>query len=797
MRKEKWYHKIGNFFNRYINGTKGAISILLVIAVSPLLTIALLLVESARYQSAVELIKEVSNSSAFSTLADYDSHLESRFGVFAVDQTKDVDKTFDTYMAYNDDLIGKGITVTATTALGQYPLSYSEVLKKQIMEFGALSVTTEVLTEGFDIDELLKKLREALNLKDLTKEIETLQAGMDIATEVEKIIESLIKLPDQYSTYQTAYDNYWSAYDDLEESLLDLSEELADAEEKLKEDETHDAIYEKWAVKNALSDASKKMGTYKTRAETLKKSINNVRTSITTLSAAAKNLPGKLKTYNDKTDTSKVKVATKFDWILTAVDTITSTLNGLIDESKYQTQMKALEDQIKKLGQYTDRTVDSSWDETKIYNEYSPIILNIIDSNLKTRVNTLISTLNEKSHAGTSQTNQMGTILTLVRELLAIQLAYDPALNAQINPALLYSKDTGIAFSDKAMITSITLLLDAGETFKKGISEFNFLKAIAAVVELLAAIITFLTAVITWVTGLWNVITNMVSDPVGNFVLFGYGVYNMPNRTICKKNKALTGFSYLDLMKKAGANLDAYGKQGGTLKDLANQNYAGGQDSMFKGAVAEYLLVGTNNELYNQSCVFLKLYMLRLVLDIIPIFNSDFVNTVSAAAGPGAMLVKIGFALVEPFLDAMFLVNDVPQYIFKEDCYFSYKGLVSLQKDLNSAAADALPATTRKMIESYITNTNGKVTKSGKFLSSYTEHLVLLMFMVEDGAYMTRLQNIIQLEGKAYNGSSFKLGNAYTYVKTDVTYQLNPMFNIEGLTDGNAFTGKTTKYVGY
>ena len=797
MRKEKWYHKIGNFFNRYINGTKGAISILLVIAVSPLLTIALLLVESARYQSAVELIKEVNNSSAFSTLADYDSHLESRFGVFAVDQTKDVDKSFDTYMAYNDDLIGKGITVTATTALGAYPLSYSEVLKKQIMEYGALSVTTEVLTEGLDIDKLLKKLREALNLKDLSTEIENLQAGMDIATEVEKIIESLIKLPDQYSTYQTAYDNYWSAYDDLEESLLDLSEELADAEENLKEDETHDAIYEKWAVKNALSDASKKMGTYKTRAETLKKSINDVRTSITTLSTAAKNLPGKIKSYNDKTNTSAVKVATNFDWILTAVDTITSTLNGLISETAYQDQMTALDGQIKKLGEYTNWTVDSSWDETKIYNEYSPLIITIIASGLKTKVDNLVATLNEKSHAGSSQTNQMGTILSLVRELLAIQLAYDPALNAQINPGLLYSKDTGMAFSDKAMITSITLLLDAGETFKEGISEFNFLKAIAAVVELLAAIIAFLTAVITWVGGLWNVITNMVSDPVGNFVLFGYGVYNMPNRTICKKNKTLTGFAYVDLMKKAGANLDAYGKQGGTLKDLANQSYAGGQDAMFKGAVAEYLLVGSNNELYNQSCVFMKLYMLRLVLDIIPIFNSKFVNTVSAAAGPGAMLVKIGFALVEPFLDAMFLVNDVPQYIIKEDCYFSYKGLVALQTDLTTAAADALPATTRKMIESYITNHNGKVTKSGDLLSSYTEHLVLLMFMVEDGAYMTRLQNIIQLEGKVYNGSSFKLDNAYTYIKTDVSYQLNPMFNLEGLTDGNIFTGKTTKYVGY
>ena len=796
MRKEKWYHKIGNFFNRYINGTKGAISILLVIAVSPLLTIALLLVESARYQSTVELIKEVNNSSAFSTLADYDSHLESRFGVFAVDQTKDVDKTFDTYMAYNDDLIGKGITVTATTALGAYPLSYSEVLKKQIMEYGALSVTTEVLTEGLDIDQLLKKLREALNLKDLTKEIETLQKGVEVAAEVEKIIEELIKLPTTHATYVSDYEAYKNAYNELEESLLDLSEELADAESNLKEDESHDAIYEKWAVKNALSDASKKMGTYKTRAETLKTSIGNLRTSIMNLITAAEKLPEKIREYNEKTNTSNVNVATKFDWILTAVQTLASSLKNLISENKYNDQITALGAQITKLGQYTNATVNSSWDEDKIETEYEYIRIQIFASNFNLLVQNMVDALNNKSQAAPSQINDMGNILTLVRELLGIQVAFDPSLNAQINPGLLYST-TSLSVSDTLLITSINTLLTAGDTFKESISELNFLKALKAVGQLLLAIAEFLGAVVTWVGGLWNVITNMFSDPVSNFVLFGYGVYNMPNRTNCKTGKALTGFSYLDLMKKAGASLDNYGRQGGSLKTLANQSTAGGQDAMFKGAVAEYLLVGSNNELYNQSCVFLKIYMLRLVLDIMHVFNSKFVNTVSAAAGPGAMLVKIGFALVEPLLDAIFLVNGVSQYIWKDKCYFDYAGFVLLQQDLVKLADGVLPSNARKMISNYITNHNGSPTNQGMFLSSYTEHLVLLMFMVEDSEYMKRLQNIIQLEGKAYNGSSFKLDNAYTYIKTEVSYQLNPMFNLEGLTDGNIFTGKTTKYVGY
>jgi hypothetical protein len=71
------------------------------------------------------------------------------------------------------------------------------------------------------------------------------------------------------------------------------------------------------------------------------------------------------------------------------------------------------------------------------------------------------------------------------------------------------------------------------------------------------------------------------------------------------------------------------------------------------------------------------------------------------------------------------------------------------------------------------------------------------MLMVPSKHYKTRLQNIIQLEGKAFNGSGFKLKNAYTYVYSEVNYQLNPMFNIAGLTDGEKFKGKTTQYAGY
>lgn len=60
--------KFSRFLGKYINGMKGAVSLLLVLTLSPMLSIALILVESARYQNAVELMEEITDSSAFSHL---------------------------------------------------------------------------------------------------------------------------------------------------------------------------------------------------------------------------------------------------------------------------------------------------------------------------------------------------------------------------------------------------------------------------------------------------------------------------------------------------------------------------------------------------------------------------------------------------------------------------------------------------------------------------------------------------------------------------------------------------------
>ena len=80
-----------------INGVKGAISLFMAVLMTPFLSIALLLVETGRYNSAVSLLDEAMGVSAVSTLANYDEYLKDRWGLLAFNQEHDLE---DMYTAY-------------------------------------------------------------------------------------------------------------------------------------------------------------------------------------------------------------------------------------------------------------------------------------------------------------------------------------------------------------------------------------------------------------------------------------------------------------------------------------------------------------------------------------------------------------------------------------------------------------------------------------------------------------------------------------------------------------------------
>lgn len=180
MKKHSLFKRIKNFLNKYINGARGAVSLLLVLTMSPLLSISLVLVESARYQDAIESMQEIIDISSFSTLANYDDYLDERFGLLAVSQDSDINDSFNKYLQKNVDSLGKSISLKTQSTEGKFSLSDSEVLEEQILDYSELIAVLETLvtlTDGTDLKEEIKKnldkTTKTLELEEVEKTIET------------------------------------------------------------------------------------------------------------------------------------------------------------------------------------------------------------------------------------------------------------------------------------------------------------------------------------------------------------------------------------------------------------------------------------------------------------------------------------------------------------------------------------------------------------------------------------------------------------------------------------------------
>lgn len=806
MKKNALLKKVNGFFKKYINGTKGAISLLLVLVMSPLLSISLILVESARYQNAVELMQEIADSSAFSTLANYDSYLDERFGVLSVSQDADINTAFTSYLSKNVDILGSNVTVNSQSAKGEFALSNTEVLKQQILEYSEISVVAEAMTNIADLDELLKELEKVLDMKDINDEIRAANAGVDLAKEIEKLLEAIIKANDQYNNkYYPALTSYQDAYSDFETKLIELADALETAEDELEEEDDWEDIFNDKDVKKAIKAAKKSRDDYNTKASTLKTELSAFKGYIDNIFSALDKIPSKLQKFDEGTSEATLAeqcTTSTYEWIKIIVDQITTTMKTTVGDDykdKINSELQLLQDQIVNLANFNDKTVSSSWDASKIESEYGMIGITSIGEYFASYIEVLMSDLNQTADVDDSTALQMKDLLDIAGELLGISGLYDSSLDSIVSSASLYV-NTSMSRSSTTSMDSLTDLIDACSSFVDGITSLNIIKAVKALGKLLKSIAEFLAAVVLWVSETAvNLITYIISGPkewYNSLLLYGYGAYNLPNRTNYPDGKTLSSYSYSKIFDLAGG---VYRHSlTGSLKDLNTIGNTTGTDKLFKGAEAEYLLVGSTSELMNQSVTFFDLYMFRLVLDMVPIMKNQEVSSIAALAGSGSWVVKLAIILAEPMLDTIILVNGGDEYLIKDTIYISYSGFIALQNDL--VGITSISKNLQGKIKDTIKANNGEVKKKGKFKTSYTDHMLfLLLLSVNQQTYMQRMQNLIQMEAacKYESQYSFKLDQAYTYVYSDVKYTLNPMFKLDSLTNSGVFTADSKQYIGY
>lgn len=239
------------FFHRYINGTKGVISLFLAILMVPFATISGALINAARFNSAVEIFDEALCNASNSTLGTYDEFLRNRFGLLAMyqnvasggvgyDAQALISDTFKYYMEQNLKTLSNTYESSELNANGVYPLADTDVLLSQIYENGKYSVPAKLVVDGLSIDDIINKLTEGTKI--VTTIFDTMSSGADMLGGFSDCQDKINSLEAQIkatgnakSEYEGAYINFKNAVDNYNKVIDELNEEIKSAQEGIEQ----------------------------------------------------------------------------------------------------------------------------------------------------------------------------------------------------------------------------------------------------------------------------------------------------------------------------------------------------------------------------------------------------------------------------------------------------------------------------------------------------------------------------------------------------------------------------------
>lgn len=213
-----------NKFLSPINGIRGAISLFMAVLMTPFLTIAMLLVETGRYNSAVSVLDEALGVSSVSVLANYDEYLHSRWGLLAVSQQKDLSKMYEEYLSVNSEIMGDSISVDKVEVEGLYSLWDTDVLKYQILEYSKLNAPAKLINNFGNFDVLIKQLEKIGNFDQIanifTSGVKVMDSGITIVEDAITLKEQADKLDELDKDYTNKFQDFKGDVDTLIDTFI-------------------------------------------------------------------------------------------------------------------------------------------------------------------------------------------------------------------------------------------------------------------------------------------------------------------------------------------------------------------------------------------------------------------------------------------------------------------------------------------------------------------------------------------------------------------------------------------------
>ena len=225
---------------KVIKGSKGVISLFLAILMVPFVSIAGMLVNAGRVNSAVAIFDEALCNASNSTLGTYDKFLRSRFALLAMSQnTSDggtkygstssnytpddlINDVFNYYMEKNVGTLSNTYLSTDVSGAGLYPLSDSSVLLSSVLQSSKITVPAKLAVDWGSIDDILKKFTESFNVFASIENFAS--TGFGLASDIDELLDTQDELEQQIDSCNNARTEYNTAYDEFKNAVNDYNE---------------------------------------------------------------------------------------------------------------------------------------------------------------------------------------------------------------------------------------------------------------------------------------------------------------------------------------------------------------------------------------------------------------------------------------------------------------------------------------------------------------------------------------------------------------------------------------------
>lgn len=791
--------------HRWINGTKGVISLMLAALMLPFYSLAAVLIESERYQSSIRTLDEILGTSSVSVLANYDKYLHDRFGLMAVAQSPEENALSASLLSYlnkNQLTDIAGVDVDSVSVEGLYPLANLSVLRRQIEEYSKLMLPINLTIELSSIESMIKELEKLTQMGPIFKIISATADGMGSEAEVMTAVNSL---EETVKATKVSVDAYHEKYKAWEKAVDELFKHL---ETDCPEKETDPDGYQDWM------DSKEKLA--KTVNEAKTAYIAAITTLIGSLDSLEKGVDAVVNAQRSRDAQVTNTIATigsqgyqsdhqgEDAEIYKNRDKLANTMESTVKAGtgSYTSQLSKLTTQlgtdkiqaaVKKLGE--ERTALEAFDTDKLTGtspkpEEKTYHTNDVDALADaSAVSELVKEAEEESQ---SIISTIKTLVSMIKSIVSAQTFFDPTLNAKLDKDF-YQQNSGGLPSEKDRSLPENRLAAASKEDEARSAEYQkaidpswnnggsgsgssgVASALKQTIDDFKLLMKYAEKLTSWrvdyfyyvylacdtvkrlMLDLGNVVLQigtrvaelLVEGPYRALLLEGYLVYNLPNRTNYTNGATMTGykFSSIELAQSDSVTNYMLPSTGSRLFALLEALSTGGgyASKTFAGAELEYVLWGFNSEIVNQLMQMFSLMALRMVLDIQILANPTIAGAI-AASNIASPIVAVLFVVAEGLMDTIVLVNGEKVPMLKTKPFTTPKGLTEYAKKFTKLPENL--ALKEKKADS--SGDGGLFSGIDWTAMNYGMHsLILMMIFGDPELYLDHLTDIIQSECSA------------------------------------------------